>query len=188
MAVEGIGERPPYVMWEMRGKEDREASQKAGHTVEIDVAYAIISRPGSRDTLEQEAKIWLEALRKRTDIPSTWYSAFKDSFERWQKGETGVVDGTPIKGWPVLGGAAQRTLIAAGIMTVEDLAAMPDQDLQNVGTGALSYKQKARAYLEAAAGPGKTAEKMTAMQVQLDQMAELIKKQAAELDKHKAKA
>lgn len=185
MAVEAITDRPPYVIWEMRGKEDRAASIAAGHLVEVDVAYAIITRPGSRDTLEKEAEVWLEELRKSNMVPVTWYPAFKTSYENWKKGETGVVNGTPIKGWPAIGTAAQKTLLAAGIQSVEDLAAVPDQDLQNVGTGAIGYKQKAKAWLEAANGPGKMAEKQTAMQAQIDQLADLVKKQAEELEKYR---
>lgn len=187
MAIEGLSDRPPYVIWEMRPVEDRNASITAGHSVEKDVAFAIITRPGSRDTLEKEALVWLAELKKNRELPGNWYPAFQQSFEQWVKGETADVIGTPIKGWGALGTGAQRTLIAAGITSVEDLAAMPDQDLQNVGTGAISFKQKAKAFLEAANGPGKMAERQIAMQKQLDDLATLTREQAKVIDGYKAK-
>ena len=177
--------RPPYVMFEMRGVEDREASRVAGHTVEKELCFAIVTRPGSRDTFEQEAAPWLASLKikeKAGQIPPTWYPAFEQSYKNFISGETGAVSGTPIKGWTGLGSAAQKTLIAAGILSVEDLAAVPDADLQNVGTGAMSFKQKAKAYLEAANGPGKVAEELATMRQQMLEMSELIRKQATEIE------
>lgn len=181
MAIEAITDRPPYVVFEMRDIEDRNASIAAGHYVGKEVAFATISRPGSRDTLDKEAKVWLAELKARKDIPMNWYPSFKQTFEMWEKGETGAVNGTPIKGWTMLGSAAQKTLLAAGILTVEDLASVPDQDLQSVGTGAISFKMKAKAYLEAANGPGKQAEEMAALRVQMQQLIDLTKDQAKEI-------
>jgi len=178
-------ERPPFVQFELREKEDRDASIKAGHYVARDVEMAIIARPGSRDTLEKEAEPWLSEMKlksRKQEIPPGWYDFFQRRYTEWKNGEAGqVVSGTPIRGWPSIGPAAQKTLIAAGIMTVEDLAEVSDSDLQNVGTGAMAFKQKAKAYLEAANGPGKVAEQMVAMQQQMKDMAELIKRQSEAL-------
>jgi hypothetical protein len=178
-------ERPPFVQFEMREKEDRTASIAAGHYVAQDVEMAIIARPGSRDTLEKEAESWLSEMRTKSrkgEIPPGWYDFFQRRYTEWKNGETGsVTTGTPIRGWPVLGPAAQKTLIAAGIMTVEDLSEVSDSDLQNIGTGAMSFKQKAKLFLEAANGPGKMAERVNAMEVQMKEMADLIKRQAEAL-------
>jgi hypothetical protein len=187
MAIEGINDRPPYVIWEMRPVEDRNASIAAGHIVEKDVAFAVITRPGSRDTLETVAEDWLNKLRTNKELPPNWYPAFKQSFDSWQKGETAAVDGTPIKGWSVLGAGAQKTLISAGIMSVEDLANTSDQDLQNVGTGAMSFKLKAKAWLESAAGPGKAAEKAAAQDAKIADLMALAEKQAKAIEELKAK-
>lgn len=186
MAIESITDRPPFVTFEFRAVEDRDASIKAGHYVGKDVAYAIITRPGSRDTLDKEAEVWLNDLQKRGDIPMTWYPAFRQRYEEWKKGEIGEVIGTPIKGWAVLGVAAQKTLIAAGIMSVEDLANVPDQDLNNVGTGAIGFKMKARAFLEAAQGPGKLTERIVQTERQIVDLVDLTKNQAEEIQRLRA--
>jgi len=181
--------RPPYVQFEMRDIEDRDASIAAGHYVGKSVAYAIITRPGDRDSLEKPAEDWLKELKEKGrqgQIPPTWFPAFTESYKSWLSGETAEVQGTPIKGWTMLGAAAQKTLLAAGIQSVEDLAEMPDGDLERVGTGAMSFKMKAKAYLEAANGPGKQAEKMAALQTQMAELITLTKNQAVEIQNLRA--
>lgn len=179
-------DRPPYVMWEMRPVEDRNASIAAGHEVHKDIAFAIITRPGSRDDLVKEAAIWLKELKQKAkdgQCPMTWPMLFEQSFREWEKGEVGAVNGTPIKGWTMIGPGAQKTLLAAGIQTIEDLANLPDSDLQNLGTGAVGFKLKARAYLESANSNGKIAEQLATMQAQLNSLVNLTKDQATEIDR-----
>jgi hypothetical protein len=130
--------RPPYVTFEMREIEDRNKSIEMGHYVGHDVAFAIITRPGDRDSLEKPAEDWLKELKEKArqgQVPATWLPAFESSYKSWATGETANVVGIPIKGWTVLGAAAQKTLLAAGIQSVEDLASMPDSDLERIGTG-----------------------------------------------------
>lgn len=184
------GNRPPYVTFETRGIEDRNESIAKGHYVEKDIDIAVITRPGSRDTLEKEANTWLNELRekgRKGEIPPNWYEAFSASYKSWKSGETGAVNGTPIKGWSAISAGAQKTLIAAGILSVEDLAEVPDSELQNIGTGAASFKQKAKTWLEAANGVGKIVEQNAALSTKIDQLADLVKKQAEEITALRAK-
>lgn len=170
--------RPPFVRFEYRPVEDRAATLAKGHYSTKDVAYALITRPGSKDTHEALAEDWLktmEAKARENLVPPTWPEAFKQLFERWKKGEEAPVEGTPIKGWPVLGPSAQQTLIQAGFRTVEDLAAAPDPELNSIGPGAIEFRNKARAWLEQANGPGKAVERITALEAQLAQQSALIK-------------
>jgi hypothetical protein len=180
--------RPPYVAFERRPVEDRTASQVKGHYASKDVDFAIITRPGSRDTLEEEVVVWLEKLRQRAkaqQIPANWYEGFSAAYKAWKEGEEIPTEGTPIKGWPVLSPAAQKELAHVGIRTVEDLAQMPENELSVLGTGALSMKQKAVAWLQAAEGSGKIAEQLSAMAVKINDLTTLVQNQAAELDKYR---
>lgn len=177
-------DRPPYVSFERRAVEDRTASVKAGHYVSRDVDIATITRPGSRDSLDKEAVVWLKELQEKArkkDIPETWYRAFSDSYKAWKEGEEVPENGTPIKGWPVLSPAAQKDLISTGIRTVEDLAAMNDADFQSVGTGALAYKQKAVAWLLAAKDTGKATEEIAKLATQVSELVALAKAQSEEI-------
>lgn len=182
--------RPPYVTFEVREVEDRAQSLIANHWVGKDVNMAVITRPGSRDTLEKEADVWMKELRekgRKGEIPATWFPAFEAKYDAFKKGETAEgLNGTPIKTWDHLGPAAKKTLLAAGILTVEDLADVPDQDLANVGTGALGFKQKARLWLEAQKAPGVQIEKLAAMDTKLTELTQLAKDQMTEITRLRA--
>lgn len=182
--------RPPYVVFERRSVEDRAASHAAGHYVGRDVDMAIITRPGSRDNLEQEAATWIAGLRKKAQdgqIPADWHRGFSEAYKAWQEGETLPEAGTPIKGWPILSPAAQKELISMGIRTVEDLAALPDSELQGVGIGAVANRQKAVAWLQAASGVGKVAEQLAAQATQIAELVALTQAQAQEIAALRAK-
>lgn len=172
-------DRPPYVVWESRAIEDRDASLKAGHYVSKNIDFAIITRPGSRDTLDKEALVWLAELREKSrknELPPRWFEAFSESYKFWKNGEEAPVEGTPIKGWPVLSPAAQKDLIHAGIRTVEDLAQFSDSELSVIGIGALSFKQKAQAWLAAANDTGKTAEKLADLTQKVTELTDLTQR------------
>lgn len=176
--------RPPYVVFEQRDIEDRAASEAAGHYVGKAVHFAVVTRPGSRDTFEQDADTWLRNLREKArqkQVPPQWYDAFKASYDAYLSGEEGPVNGIPLRDWPPLSPAARKTLIAAGILSVEDLANVPDADFQNIGIGALSYKQKAIAWLAQAKDSGVTAAKTAALEIQVKELVELAKKQSEEI-------
>ena len=177
-------ELPPYITFERRAVEDRTASLAAGHHVSKDVDFVTITRPGSSDSVEKEVAGWLAELpghAKNNRMPQAWVTAFQDAYKRWQAGEELPEQGTPIKGWPVLGPAAQKDLIHAGIRTVEALAAMPDNELANVCMGALSFKAKARAWLESAQDKGKIAETVATQERDLADLRKTVEAQAAEI-------
>lgn len=165
--------RPPYVAWEYRQIEDRETSLKSGHYASKDVAFAIITRPGSRDDQHQNALEWLAELKRKKH---PWFDGFSASFKAWQLGEELPTVGTPIKGWPILAPSAQKDLIHQGIRTVEDLAALPDSAAADLGMGGISFKQKAVAWLLSAKDTGKAAEEIVAQNVKITELAELTKK------------
>lgn len=178
-------DRPPYVTFERRPVEDRQASIAAGHYVSQDLDIAVITRPGSRDTLEKPAEVWLKDLAEKVrkqEFPRQWYDAFLASYNAWKSGEELPTQGTPIRGWPVLSPATMKDLLAAGIRTVEDLAALPESEFSVIGTGALSLKAKARAWLDSAEDKGKVVEQVTALTEQVRQLVELTKAQAAEIE------
>lgn len=182
--------RPPYVVFEMQAVEDRAQTIAQGFFCEKEIAMAVITRPGSADSMVKEAEIWLKELKEKSRmgaVPPTWYPAFQASYDNWKKGESGeIINGIPIKGWASIGNAQQRLLVNIGILSVEDLATLPDADVSRVGTGGIALKQKAQAYLDAINGPGKQAEKQVAQQKQIDDLVELNRKLAKEVADLKA--
>ena len=78
------------------------------------------------------------------------YKAFKES------GET-VVNGTPIAELPSLTEAQRAELRAQKIMTVEQLANLPDATIKRMGMGAREMRNQAEAYLSVASGTAEVA-------------------------------
>lgn len=169
-------ERPAYVTFEYRSIEDRNETIKQGHYCGKDVAFVSITRPGSRDTHERNAEEWLlqlESDARNGRIPTAWLEGYRALYTAWKKGEELPPTGTPIKTWPAISPAQQKTIIAAGVLTIEDLAALPDPELGRLGTGATSLKLRAREWLEAAKGSGKQAEEVAALKVKVDELTTL---------------
>jgi hypothetical protein len=170
-------ERPPYVMFEQRVVEDRAASIASGKYTIKDIDYVVVTRPGSRDSIEKEALVWLSELGEKARLgnaPVAWHTAFEAAYAAWKKGTEMPVNGTPIKGWPVLSPAAQENLIRAGFLTLEDLAATPDNQLTSIGTGALSYKMKAVSWLEDAKVKGTSVEKIADLSQKVADLTTLV--------------
>lgn len=180
----------PYIRFEMAAIEDRAATREKGYYVTKDVPYAYVTRPGQRDTLVKDAEQYqrdLTEAARQGRVPLSWPDSYARLFSAWKSGIEAPVDGTPILGWTVMSPAAQKMLIQAGIKTVEDLAALPEADMAQIGMGAIGYRQKAVAWLEAANGLGKATEKLTAMELQMAEAKRVIESQAEALKELQAK-
>lgn len=77
--------------------------------------------------------------------------------ERWPKeyaafkrGEEAPLEGTPLRDWPPLTAGRVRELAHFNILTVEQLAEVGDNHLQNLGMGARELREKAKKFLEVA--------------------------------------
>lgn len=164
-------ERPPYVRFEKVAIEDVPASKVAGRYVAKDVDFALVTPPYSKDIFKQEAKDWLVEMKRAVDaqrLPPEWYKMFVDAYDAWQRGQEVPLNGTAIKGWPVIGPAQQENLIRLGILTVEDLASMNAEGHTRIGMGALDLQRKAQAWLEQANGKGPLTMKMSALESEND--------------------
>jgi len=176
--------RPPYIKWERGEIEDRAASDKAGHFVGKAVDYAHVTRPGQKDTLVKEAEAYIKdsfRAAKEGRMPASWPEHFKQSYERWKQGTDAVVDGTPIKGWPVLSASQQAAVLAGGVLSVEDLADLPDSELQRIGMGAGTFKQKAIAWLTAAKDVGQAAFKIAAQEAKITELSTIVQNLSEQL-------
>src|SRR4051812_29413973 len=115
-------EMPAYVRFERRAIEDRAAGQREGKDSSKDVDYALVTPPYSKDCFEAVAPEWLAQMERDARagrLPQEWYERYVTQYERWKKGEEMPLNGTPIKGWPVISPAQMKNLIALNILTVE---------------------------------------------------------------------
>lgn len=148
---------PAYVRFERRPIEDRAASTRSGNYVAVDVDYALVTPPYSRDVFEQVAVEWLAQMERDAGsgrLPREWYERYVEAYARWKKGEEMPLNGTPIKGWQVISPAQMKNLIAINILTVEDLANVNDEGCRRIGMGSGDLRDKAKAWLSQAKDKG----------------------------------
>lgn len=184
-------ERPPYVVFETRAVEDRAASIAQGHYVAKDVIFATVTRPGSRDSSEFFAEDWLKRMQAQAQagiIPPTWADGFLARFEAFKRNEALPEEGTPIKGWQLLTPAAQQTILQAGFRTVEELAGAGEAEVQRIGTGAIHFREKARAWLEEGKSKGVSAEKIADLSQKVTDLTETVQRLLDENKELRAKA
>lgn len=167
--VEVAAERPPYVTFEVRAIEDRNASIEQGHYVAKDIDFALITPAGSKDRVERIVSEWFakldEGVRSQRVNPA-WPAAFKEAYKAWKEGREIPVDGTPILTWPLLSPAQVKTLIDCQIRTIEDLAASNEDTLSRIGMGGRALKQRAIDWLASAATIGKPSEELSKLKVE----------------------
>lgn len=165
--------RPPYVRFEIRSEEDRQATIEAGHYVGRDVTYAIVTPTGSRDQVEREANAWLDNIRegvKQERIPSFWVDAYERALKAYEESRETPEDGTPILDWPGASPSQIKTMLDINVRTVEDLAAANEETVQRIGMGGRALKQKAIIWIEEASGQGKTTEMVNALTVENERL------------------
>jgi hypothetical protein len=174
MSVSALANRPPYVQFEVRAEEDREASVAAGHFVAKDVVYALITPAGSKDVVERVAEDWLAQLAEQVKAGRSdplWLRHYTETYKMWKEGQEVPTAGTPLKNWPGVSPAQFKALQHANLRTVEDVAAMNEEAITRVGMGGRALKDRAAAFLEAASGPGKVGEEVAALRVKNAELA-----------------
>lgn len=118
-------------------KQDEVASAEAKRPVFRDVEYVEIRVPGDKyNIIDRPAR---DVDRKRFGAA---YAAFK-------RGQSDQMTGTPLAEWPQATRSMVEEMKYHGVHTVEQLAALTDGNVQNIGP-ILSLRQKAREFLEAA--------------------------------------
>jgi len=161
--------RPPYVTFELRAEEDRDASIAAGCYTAKDVAYAIVTPQGSKDRIERVVEDWFSTLEQQSRegrIPVEWLQSYRRMYKSWQEGNEIPLEGTDIRNWPAVSPAQVKMLGEARIRTVEDLATANEETLNRLGMGGRALKARAIEWLGAAKGTGVAAEAAAALKVE----------------------
>ena len=190
--VQKLEERPPYVRFEVRAEEDRQASLDAGHYVGKDVHYALITPMGSKDCIERKADEWFDKLKQDVSegrCPREWLAAFKEVYKEWCEGREAPVNGTPITDWPPVSPSQVKTLLSLQVRTVEDLAAANEEVLGRIGMGGRALKQRAIDWLTSSESAGKASGELSALkaanenlQARNTQLEAQLKELAAKVD------
>lgn len=184
--------RPPYVRFEQRPEEDRDATIAAGRLVMKDVDYVVILTAGSKDTVEKPAEEWLAHCEKQASMsppkwPREWAQAHQKMYQDWKAGLEVVPIGFSVRQWPAISKAQAENLAIAGVLTVEDLAAANEQTLGKIGMGARALKDKAQAWIDAS--KGNSGEELAALRAQMSDLTQTVGRltdKNAELEKRLA--
>lgn len=150
--VEKREARPPYVVFERRAVEDREASLRENRYVAKDVDFAIITPIGSKDRIPRIVSEWFDQLEvwvRQERFDKVWLTKLRENYALWKKGEEPAPNGTPIRGWPMVSPAQAANIISANVLTVEDLAQANDEARHRIGMGSLDLVNKAAAWVKA---------------------------------------
>ena len=167
MSVGVMQPRPPHVRFIKVPQEDRNASIEAGHPVFIDVDHVVITPQGSKDSVTKPVKDWLDNSDQQVReerLPADWAEKFHNGYAHWKRGEEIPVEGTSLVSWPAISPGELMTCKGIHILTVEDLATANEEGIRRLGMGGLELKKRAKAYLDAAAGPGKVMAENKALQ------------------------
>lgn len=142
------------------------ASVRAGRSIFDKVLKMKIFGPGSKDSEPHvDVTRWLHDGRVKNYTGETkgdngqlqrglWIDIMAPQLKAWES-KTGVgsdLVGTPLEQWPAIDVAMAANLHAAGVHSVEALAGVPDSRLDVLGMNGRGLRDRAKVFLEAAAG------------------------------------
>jgi hypothetical protein len=178
-------DRPAYVRFERVGIEDTAETLKQGVYIARDVDMALITPPYSKDVMKYKVKAWFDILDqdvRNGRIPEAWVANYKKQYAAFKAGQEMPLNGSPIKGWGIISPAQQEMLIRMQVLTVEDLAAINDEGMKQMGLGGLDLKNKAKAWLLQINDHGKLAIQMADLQKKFATQEALINDQNDKLE------
>lgn len=145
--------RPPLVNYTRMAVEDRNASLEKGRYTAVDVDFAIITQPGSKDRIERKVDEWFAMLEREVvngRFPEEWLDKLKRGYDAWKNNQELPEEGTPVANWPVLSPAQVTNLKRIGLLTVEAVAAANEQAINAYGMGGRELKSLAAKFLTTA--------------------------------------
>jgi hypothetical protein len=145
--------RVPFFMFQDREHgEDAEASKEKGYQVPKMVTFILITPHGHKgDPLEFFADEFIERksgdARKGMYDPQ-WVAEFKAGLAAFREGKVLPRNGTPLATWERIL-KSRREQLAPRFPTVEDLAAVPDSSLGDIGMDGRVLRDMARGDIKA---------------------------------------
>ena len=174
----------PVVVFYAEAKENKFKSAEEGRPIYEDVEMVRITFPADRQrTLvaraHASAMAYDERGRRARRINGrqvTYAELFNEEYRRFKSGQAPTVRGTPLREATFLTEAQRKSLQALQIYTVEQLAAANPKHL---GMGGVEMVEKAKAYLDAAAGSAdvtRLATENAKLREQIERMTEEMRK------------
>lgn len=162
--------RPPYIEFERRSVEDRQASIASGAYTTKEVDFIIIVPAGSegKTRIEQVYTEWLAKIKPQTGslggvdghymaasrFPAEWVEKIQTQHKLWKEGLSLDVEGTPLRNWPVLSPGQLKACVDLHLLSVEMLADAADDTVERLGMGGFNLRQRARDWVAQSKGSG----------------------------------
>jgi hypothetical protein len=164
-----------YVRFYRRTKENRAKSMEAGRPIYEPVEYVEILTPGDKDVVVDRPVRKIDRYQ------------WSDKYRAFAAGKSQDTVGTPLTALMGMSPERAEELAYFKIRTVETLADVSDNNLQNLGHGALTERQRARDYVQVMKGNAPVAQ-LRSENEQLRQRLEALEKLMTEAAPAKAEA
>lgn len=175
----------PYVAFKTETLENHAKTKERGEPVYEDVDFVKITPPGSRDVHIQKVDKWMEQLKQDEQtgrILPQWLQKWKSDYALYKQGKEVPLDGTPIRGWKLLSGAQQETLIYHNILTVEALSQINAEAASAIGMGAIAMKTRAESWLAQNADKVTGAMQLASLKTENGILSETVKNLSAKVE------
>ena len=145
--------RVPFFLFQEREHGiDNDASAKLGYEVPRLVTFILVAPHGHKgDPMEFQADEWLErkyAEAKKGTYDMDWVKEFRKGLELFREGKEIPREGTPLVTWERLP-KRRREEMARRFPTVEDLAAVPDSSIGDIGLDGRVLRDLAKGDIQA---------------------------------------
>lgn len=180
MAYANPLERVPYFTFADREHGvDEDASKKLGYQVPKLATFILITPHGHRgDPLEFFAEEFIERKGKEARegrYDHQWVAQFKEGLAAFREGKSIPRNGTPLLTWERIL-KSRRDQLANRFPTVEDLAAVPDSGLGEIGLDGRVLRDMAKADIQA-------KKDLSPVVKELAEANETIRRQQEQIDK-----
>lgn len=168
----------PFVSFYTETIEDVKRTKAEGRMCFRDQDFALITQPGGKSNNKERIESFfskMEAEVKTGRVHPEWIRAWRGNYELYKKGQEIPLDGTPIRGWKLLPGSVQEELIRLNVLTVENLATLPDEGINAVGMGCREWQRRAQSWLAQNESHESGALKMTELTRKMEELAGQVK-------------
>ena len=190
MTVQMRTEIMPHVRFEIKDYgRNEQASKEAGRHIPLRANFIFITSHGSKDCPEFPADEWFARKQdeaSRGNYNGEWLAHFQKQYDAWQKGHELPRQGTPILTWPTISPEQNVRLRSLGYQVVEDIAAIPDGSLGQLGLDGRVLRDMARAYIAEGKEKGINTQKIAELSAQLESRDATIAQMQATLAELKA--
>jgi hypothetical protein len=193
-------DNPPLLRFENAVIHNKNRSIEEGRFIASNVLKVFVRGHGDSknevpqiaEKYDDEGKVtaqpWIMILRERLhhgQISENYYKYCEGALKQWKENHTVAVNGTPLESWSSLNKMEVERLKSINVHTIEALADMTDDAMQAYGMGARALKDRAKAFMDTPRDREKAAEKVSAMETQLQAAMERIKQLESQAEPEK---